>query len=187
MPAKTLGTGEVAKLCGVSLRTAIRWVERGQIKAHKLPGRGNNRVAVEDLIGFMKAHGMPVPPELRRDGSRVLIVEDDANAAHALRRTLENAGYETRIAADGFQAGMLLGTFRPAVITLDLNMPNIGGMDVIRRVRDTDALRDIRILVVSGLGEADLQKAVAAGADDALAKPFTGEELLEKLKRLIPV
>jgi len=64
---KTLSTGEIAKLCDVNLRTVIRWIERGALKGFKLPGRGNNRVRVEDFLAFLVEHEIPIPAELQED------------------------------------------------------------------------------------------------------------------------
>ena len=58
-----LTTGEIARYCGVNFRTVIRWIERGRLKAYQLPGRGDNRVTVEDFIDFLKVNSMPIPEE----------------------------------------------------------------------------------------------------------------------------
>ncbi len=62
---KTFTTGDIALMCDVNLRTVIRWIERGSLQAHKLPGRGNNRVIETDFLQFLHTHGMPVPLELK--------------------------------------------------------------------------------------------------------------------------
>lgn len=61
----TLTTGEIAEYCDVNSRTVIRWIQRGHLRAYQLPGRGDNRVAVEDFLRFLKRHRMPVPEELQ--------------------------------------------------------------------------------------------------------------------------
>lgn len=62
---EALTTGEVAKYCGVNFRTVIRWIEKGYMKAYKLPGRGDNRVPIDSLIDFLKQNNMPIPAELQ--------------------------------------------------------------------------------------------------------------------------
>lgn len=181
---QALTTGDIAKFCGVNLRTVIRWIDQGKLNAYKLPGRGDNRVQRTDFLAFLTRNDMPVPQELVERGNRVLIVEDESAMASAIQRVLRPAGYETEVASDGFQAGALLGTFKPAVLTLDLNLPGLPGMDVLRFVRNNDALRDTRILVVSAKAQAALDDALACGADAALAKPFDNGELLDCVNRL---
>jgi excisionase family DNA binding protein len=188
MPEKrVLTTGDIAKYCGVNFRTVIRWIERGHLKAHQLPGRGDNRVEVRDFLAFLRSHDMPIPEEFLDRSRRVLIVEDDPAMSAAIQRTLKRAGFETRVASDGFRAGTLLGTFLPGVMTLDLRMPGIPGLDVLKFVRLAERLRDIRILVVSAMPRKELDEALAAGADDVLEKPFRNPELLEKVTRLAGV
>ncbi len=184
---KTLTTGDIAKYCGVNFRTVIRWIERGHLKAHQLPGRGDNRVEVSDFMAFLRSHDMPIPEEFLDRSRRVLIVDDDPAMSAAIQRTLKRAGFETRVASDGFRAGTLLGTFLPGVMTLDLRMPGIPGLDVLKFVRLAERLKDIRILVVSAMPRKELDEALAAGADDVMEKPFRNPELLEKVARLAGV
>lgn len=181
---KVLTTGEIAKACGVNLRTVARWIERGHLKAFQLPGRGDNRVELADFLAFLKAHQMPVPPEFQENARRVLVVEDDPDVSGVIERLLKRAGFEVRTAADGFAAGALLGTFLPTVATVDLRMAGLSGLEVIRQIRANPRLQGVKILVVSAMVQADLEAALKAGADDVLAKPFDGERLLEKVNRL---
>ncbi|SEQ79455.1 DNA binding domain-containing protein, excisionase family [Amphritea atlantica] len=183
---KTLTTGEIAKLCDVNLRTVIRWIDRGALTGFKLPGRGNNRVREEDFIAFLHEHGMPVPPGLQQTISRqILIVDDEPAVAKSIQRVLRSNGYETLIATDGFQAGSMLSIEKPALMTLDLSMPGLDGYGVIECVRSTSELSGLKILVISALGEASLEKALAAGADAVLQKPFENEQLLKSIQQLL--
>ena len=184
---RTLTTGDIAKYCGVHFRTVIRWVERGQLKAYKLPGRGDNRVQLRDFLAFLKAHKMPIPKELQGGTCRILVVEDDVRMANAIRRTLRKAAFEVMIAPDGFKAGALLGTFTPSVMTLDLQMPGLSGFDVLSFVRRTPDFADVKILVVSAMPRKELDAALAAGADSILEKPFKNEVLVEKVSRLAEI
>ncbi|MFH1571180.1 MAG: response regulator [Gemmatimonadota bacterium] len=191
MNKRALTTGEVAGYLGVNFRTVIRWIERGHLRAYKLPGRGDNRVTVEDFLDFLRRNQMPVPPELQPEpdpaARRVLVVEDEPAMAQAIERVLRQAGFEVRVAHDGFAAGALFSILAPAVVTLDLRMPGMHGTDVLRFLRQTDGLQATRVLVVSALPRAELEAAVAAGADDYLEKPFTNQELLAKVRRLTGV
>ena len=62
---RILTTGEIAEYCGVNFRTVIRWIKRGHLEAYQLPGRGDNRIKVEDFIHFLDEHKMPIPDDLR--------------------------------------------------------------------------------------------------------------------------
>jgi len=181
MNSDSFTTGQVAKFCKVSPITIIRWIDSGQIKAHHLPGRGDRRVEKRDLLTFMRANDFPIPLQLESDVRRVLVVDDDGAVTRTLSLALFNAGFEVEVAKDGFMAGQLLETFHPSVMTVDLRMPGLSGIDVIRRIRDKKRLDSLRILVVSGMPPEQLEEAVAAGADDKLAKPFDNDELVRRV------
>nr|WP_320134718.1 response regulator [uncultured Amphritea sp.] len=183
---KTLSTGDIAQWCDVNLRTVIRWIEKGDLKGFKLPGRGNNRVLVEDFIAFLDRHGMPVPEELQGFVNNcVLIVDDEEAITRAIRRALRSAGFETIIAHDGFQAGSLLMQEKPALMTLDLSMPGLDGFSVLEFVRQQPNLSGLKILVVSALDQHNLDRALQLGADQVLGKPFTEQELLSAVTGLL--
>lgn len=65
MEKRAFTTGEIANYCGVNFRTVIRWIKRGHLNAYQLPGRGDNRIALEELVDFLERYNMPVPPELQ--------------------------------------------------------------------------------------------------------------------------
>jgi excisionase family DNA binding protein len=181
----TLTTGEAAQWCGVSFRTVLRWIQQGILPAYKLPGRGDHRILVEDFIAFLQRHQIPLPKQLATPSNRILVVEDDEAEARVLSEFLAKAGYETKIAGDGFTAGALAVAFAPVLITVDLNMPGLHGEDLIRLVRALPPLAAVKILVVSGMDPETLQSAVHAGADAALAKPVRWAQLVETVNRLL--
>lgn len=182
---KTLSTGEIAKLCDVNLRTVIRWIERGALKGFKLPGRGNNRVRVEDFLAFLVEHEIPIPAELQEENRKVLVVDDEPAIARALQRVLRKHGLVAEVAADGFQAGTKLMKERPLLVTLDLSMPGLSGYDVLSFVRETPEISSTKILVISALGGDALQKAIDLGADAILNKPFDNQELVDVINQLV--
>jgi len=180
-----LTTGEAAKYCDVNFRTVIRWIEKGYLNAYKLPGRGDNRIPVESLVEFLKTNNMPIPEDLVEINNRILIVEDIPEMARSISRTLTGAGYETRIASNGFVAGDLLNSFIPALMTLDIKMPGLSGIDVLKYAKNKSSLKNIKILVISAQTEDHLQEALDSGADQVLAKPFTNAELSAMVESLM--
>ena len=134
---KTLTSGEIASYCDVNLRTVIRWIESGKLKGFKLPGRGNNRILVEDFIEFLERHDMPIPDALRGIASpSILIVDDEMPVAKSIQRVARRAGFDSYIATGGFQAGIMLSQYEPKVMTLDLSMPGMDGYSVIEFTRE---------------------------------------------------
>jgi len=180
---KTYTTGEVASFCGVNFRTVIRWIERGLIRSHRLPGRGDHRILEADLLSFLKENDLPLPSAMD-NSNRVLVVDDEPAMVRAIDRVLRRMGFETRTAADGFHAGTQLVDFSPGLMTLDLQMPGLAGLNVLKLIRADKRYANLRVLVVSGLPEAMLQRALEEGASAALGKPFTDVELESAVRQL---
>lgn len=114
---------------------------------------------------------------------RVLVVDDEAQIRHAVRRALRARGYEVALAADGDRALAEAEDFGPDLVVLDLNLPAMDGLEVCRRLRRWSA---VPILVLSVReDEADKVAALDLGADDYLTKPFGVDELLARVRALL--
>jgi excisionase family DNA binding protein len=177
----SLTTGDVARLCGVSFRTVIRWIERGWLKGYKLPGRGDNRVRPDDLRAFLREHRMPVPGALQPGGRRVLVVEDDPAVARRLGRALRGAGFDARVAPGPLQAGSMVESFRPAVILVDVDVPALGGAEALRFLRSRGPAGGVRIVALAKRGR---RAGPASGADAVLVKPAGGKDVVDKVSDL---
>ena len=113
---------------------------------------------------------------------RVLIADDDPQLVRALRITLASHGYDVVAAPDGAAAVALAAKLPPDLVMLDLGMPRLDGVGVIRALRGWTTAP---IIVVSGrTGSADKIEALDAGADDYVTKPFQIDELLARLRAL---
>ncbi|MCS6986498.1 MAG: response regulator transcription factor [Sphingomonadaceae bacterium] len=115
---------------------------------------------------------------------RILIVEDEPNLARQLRRTLEASGYAVDVAPDGEEGQFLGETEAYDAVVLDLGLPEVDGLTVLRRWRE--AGRKMPVLVLTARDSwSDKVTGLDAGADDYLAKPFRAEELVARLRALI--
>jgi two-component system KDP operon response regulator KdpE len=115
--------------------------------------------------------------------SEVLVIDDEVQIRRLLRVTLESAGFRVR-EAEGGELGLVeAATKRPDAIILDLGLPDLPGIEVLKRLREWSRL-PILILSVRGQ-EADKIEALDAGADDYLSKPFGGGELLARLRAML--
>lgn len=111
-----------------------------------------------------------------RAASRILIVDDEPNLRLVFRTALESSGFQVEEANDGLAALLRLQTFPADVVLLDLQMPGVGGMDVLHRLRD--AGDDVPVVIVTAHGSVpDAVAAMQLGAIDFLAKPLTPEVL----------
>lgn len=178
-------TSQAAKWCGVSFRTVLRWIEKGELQAYQLPGRGDHRIQVDAFVEFLSKHEMPIPEQLNRSAFRALVVDDDPASVKIISKVLQLEGYEVRVAMDGFSAGAQLINFVPDIITLDLKMPGLSGNEVIRFIRSMKQFKKSRILVASSASIAKLEAAVSEGADDYLVKPLDLDKLREKVSAIL--
>lgn len=109
---------------------------------------------------------------------RVLVVDDNMDAAGALGTLLMSLGHETRVAYDGLQAIRMANDFKPDIVLLDIGMPGLDGYEVARRLRGLDSTRDMRIIAVTGWGqETDRVRSREAGFDLHLVKPVDTRDL----------
>jgi two-component system response regulator MprA len=114
---------------------------------------------------------------------RVLVVEDDAEIADVLRRTLRQEGHEVRSAVDGVTALEAAEDFVPDLVILDLGLPKLDGVEVCRRLRSSS---DVSILILTARTQTDDRVVgLDAGADDYLVKPFERKELLARMRALM--
>jgi excisionase family DNA binding protein len=169
-------TFEAAKLCHVSPLSIINWVNAGRLPAFRTPG-GHRRIRREDLLRFMRDNGIPLPPELR-DGSgrrRVLVVDDEANIRDVIAEHLSSRAnaYEVLTAADGFEAGRLVVTFRPDVVLLDLRMPGLDGFQVCRTIKADPGTASTCVIAMTGYHTPETEaRILECGALRCLAKPI---------------
>ncbi len=111
-------------------------------------------------------------------GRRVLVVDDNSDAANALRYLLENDGHHVRLASDGPTGLALAKAFRPDFLLLDIGLPGLSGYDIARRIREDPDLREVTIIGITGYGQAeDRQRSSAAGFDYHLTKPVEFQSL----------
>lgn len=115
---------------------------------------------------------------------RILVVEDEAAISQQLARTLAEAGYAVDCAEDGEQADFLVHTERYDSVVLDLGLPKIDGLTLLRRWRDGGLFMPVLVLTARGSWHEKVQ-GIDGGADDYMSKPFQVEELLARLRALI--
>ena len=114
---------------------------------------------------------------------RVLVIEDDQEIADVLRRTLRQEGHEVRSAGDGEQALAAAAEFMPDLVILDLGLPKLDGVEVLRRLRADD---DVPVLILTARTDLDDRvEGLDTGADDYLVKPFERQELLARMRALM--
>src|ERR1700750_2026996 len=122
-------------------------------------------------------------------GRHILVVDDDTRIRTLLSWQLEAEGYAVRCTDDGAEALERIGRDRPDLVILDLSLPGMGGLDVLRRVRqaaEPGGGTSLPVIIVSGRdGETDRIGGLDSGADDYLVKPFSPGELAARVRSVL--
>lgn len=182
-----LTTFEIAKLCGVDITTVINWIDSGKLTAYKTPG-GHRRVRRDEFLKFLRAYQLPIPRGFGGNGYTLLVVDDDSELREFIAETIKSKWPEITIweAEDGFTAGKLLAEKLPSLVILDMRLPGIDGLQVCTLIRSDRRLKHTRVLAITAYhSPAAQQRAMKAGVDDYMAKPFSGEDFIARVERLI--
>lgn len=130
----------------------------------------NDGYPVDDLLVQATARGI-----------RVLVVDDNVDAAHTLQELLSHLGHESVVAHDGFAALELAHSFRPQVAMLDIGLPVMDGHQLARRLRAQHVDTPLRLIALTGYGQGgDRSRAEDAGFDHHLVKPVDLEALMPR-------
>lgn len=117
----------------------------------------------------------------------ILVVEDDPDLGDAMVTFLKEEGLDAKLARDGDQAMRMVDDFAPAVMVLDLMMPRRDGFSVLRELRADGRISSLPVIVVTAIfGLSERLYATELGAVDYITKPFELDELLTRVRSLLP-
>lgn len=177
---------EVASLVQVSPSSVLKWIEQGKLRAFRTPG-GHRRVALDELVEFLRSHHLPVPREIERERVKLLVIDDEPTYLRALGSILQKADsrVEVSLAENAVDGLLKVGVLRPHVVLLDSYMPGMDGHEVCRRLKESEETANIAVLAMSGRHTAELEKKfLDSGAAAFLRKPFQPAEVLSRLEGL---
>ncbi len=170
---------------GLTLVRSLVQAHGGSVEAHSAGlGAGSEFIVRLPLAHARSAEQAPQSPAAHDalPARRVLVVDDNRDAADSLGMLLELLGSEVRVAHEGTAALQALAAFRPEVVFLDIGMPDMDGYEVARRMRAEPAGRDATLVAVTGWGqEADRRRVREGGFDRHLIKPVAVDDLAQVL------
>lgn len=176
-----LTTGEVARICHVAPRTVSKWFDTGKLRGYRIPGSRDRRIPLEQLIAFMRAHGIPLD-SLDGGTCRILIMDNDV-PDELIQDLREMDRYEVRKAENGFEAGVVAQRFHPHVIVVDVEESESEAVLICRNVKVHAELQSTRVLAAApDLDESKTKELVGQGFDNCLSKPYSLRRLLQAVE-----
>ena len=117
---------------------------------------------------------------------KILIIDDEIHIVELLRFNLENNGYKVDYSYDGFDGYLKTKEFQPDLILLDWMLPNISGIDLLKKIRSDESLEQIPVIMLTAKNmESDKIEGLELGADDYITKPFSIKELLARVSSVL--
>jgi excisionase family DNA binding protein len=181
-----LTTGQVAKICSVAPRTVSKWFDSGQLRGYRIPGSKDRRIPVDQLVRFMKEHGIPTDG-LELDSLGVLIVDNDAGFLSVLTEALSASGdYSVNVADSAFEAGILAQQHHPSVIVVDVSLSDVDAKNFVKTLRSNEQLNDAKLIAVSGAHtDGQCQCLLQEGFAGFLRKPFEVKQLQQLIEKIV--
>jgi signal transduction histidine kinase/DNA-binding response OmpR family regulator len=179
------GPGRRQEGTGLGLALTKRFAELhgGTVTVESEVGRGSTfTIRLPMTAGaYPTAPARAPAPDVEADRPLVLVVDDNLQAAEILGRHLDSGGFRHRVARSGTEALQLAADLRPMAVTLDILLPEIDGWEVMTRLKENPATRNIPVVVVSVVDKPALGRAL--GAIDYFVKPVDGKALLSRLEQ----
>ena len=182
-PDQLLTSHEVGALLQMDPSSVVKWVNDGILPAYRTPG-GHRRIRSSDLLNFLREHSMYIPDALRGGVVKALLVDDDTSFLQAMSRSMKSHKdkVELTTVASGIEALVRVGAEKPDVLVIDVHMPELDGLEVVRRLKANADTRNISIILFTGKPGPDLEKkALEVGAKALLPKPLTAARLVEAI------
>ena len=117
---------------------------------------------------------------------KILIIDDEIHIVELLKFNLENNGYKVDYSYDGFDGYLKTKEFQPDLILLDWMLPNISGIDLLKKIRSDETLEQIPVIMLTAKNmEEDKLEGLEDGADDYITKPFSVKEVLARITSVL--
>ncbi|MDD5307483.1 MAG: helix-turn-helix domain-containing protein [Deltaproteobacteria bacterium] len=169
---------QVAKICSTDLKTIHNWVNRGEIKSFRTPGR-HLRFRRQDILDFLARYGYPVPDGFAPNKQRVIVVDSEDGTLRGLKRALAR-DFEVEAYGDHIDALLAIGKERPSLVAINID----GGAEALHMVEKLAADKDSLVVLAYAGGPALEEKALGAGAGEFV--PVTdGKEVRRRIMALL--
>src|SRR5436305_2906086 len=182
---KVFTTGQVAKICKVAPRTVSKWFDSGRLRGYRIPGSQDRRIPREQLIKFLKEHGMPLGELEDEEWHKILVIGAEKIFIDRLKELLpEDEDYKYEVANSGFEAGIQAESFHPDTIIIDLALGRSEAIQIAQNLRRNPAYEATLIIGLASEDEAAPEKLTEYGFSEMFKKPFDIALLGERIRTL---
>jgi excisionase family DNA binding protein len=182
---KVFTTGQVAKICKVAPRTVSKWFDSGRLRGYRIPGSQDRRIPREQLIKFLKEHGMPLGELEEEEWHKILVIGAEKIFIDRIKEMLpEDDDFKYEIANSGFEAGIQAESFHPDTIIIDLALGRSEAIQITANLRRNPAYETTLIIGLASEDEAAPEKLSEHGFSEAFKKPFDIALLAERIRTL---
>jgi excisionase family DNA binding protein len=175
-------TGQVAKICKVAPRTVTKWFDSGRLKGYRIPGSRDRRIPRENLIRFLKEHGIPLGELEEEEWHKILLIGTESLFNQRIRELLpESQDYRFEIANSGFEAGILAGSFHPDTIIIDLALGRSEAIQIVQSI----TIRKYRpsLIGLAAEDETNILQLLQNGFHYVFKKPLDMDMLCTEIKK----
>jgi excisionase family DNA binding protein len=187
MTERVYTTVDLAKVCKVSLRTVIRWVDEGKLTSFRTPG-GHRRVREADLLKFLDIYQIPFSVKPTREKRRILVVESkrllEGHLKQILRRSSDT--HEVIVARDLYETGIKVGMLQPELVIFGTIPKEQEIARFCRSLRKIPDAKETKIIVLSEKVSGEkMKELLALGVQAVIDKPYTIDDLRPHLLRVL--
>ena len=182
---KVFTTGQVAKICKVAPRTVSKWFDSGRLRGYRIPGSQDRRIPREQLIRFLKEHGMPLGELEEEEWHKILVIGSEKLFIDRVKELLpEDEDYKYEVANSGFEAGIQAESFHPDTIIIDLALGRSESIQITQNLRRNPAYEATLMVGLAGEDEAAPDQLTGYGFNEIFKKPFDIALLGERIRTL---
>ena len=176
-------TGEVARICRVGVSTVLKWFDSGRLKGYRIPSSQDRRIPLENLIRFLKEHGMPLRELEDYLRYRVLLVATDSMFDRLLRESLSKIeDYRFEVASSVFEFGAHVATMRPDAIVIDFSLGRRESIEIVSDLRKNDAYAATLIIGLASEDEAEPEQLLQYGFNVVFKKPLDVATIVKRIE-----
>ncbi|MER3415830.1 MAG: hypothetical protein C4297_06410 [Gemmataceae bacterium] len=180
---KVFTTGQVAKICKVAPRTVSKWFDSGRLKGYRIPGSQDRRIPRDNLIRFLKEHGMPLGELEEEEWHKILIIGAEQLFIDRIRELLpESDDFRYEIAHSGFEAGIQAESFHPDTIIIDLAMGRSEAIQIAQNLRRNPGFEKALLIALALEDEANPDGLIQYGFNEVFKKPFDVALLAQRIR-----